>query len=155
MKDESLQKPKWMFFLFFVYLFFLVWIILFKMQFYFSNLPYIRSINLLPFQESVIVNGAIDFSEIINNFLIFIPFGFFLEFLWKEKSWIKKFFLLFLMSFSLEIFQYLFHVGASDITDILMNSLGGLFGLWFTKFLYFIFKDSDKVTFFLKFFVIL
>ena len=42
-----------------IYLMFLTWIILFKMQFAFQELPDIRSINLIPFKESVMVNGKL------------------------------------------------------------------------------------------------
>lgn len=39
------------------YLIVLTWIIIFKLQFSFENLPHIRNINLIPFGESVIING--------------------------------------------------------------------------------------------------
>lgn len=59
------------------YLIVLTWIIIFKLQFSFENLPHIRNINLIPFGESVIINGKMDFGEIIQNALAFIPFGVF------------------------------------------------------------------------------
>ena len=58
-----------------VYLLILSWIILFKLQFSFSVLDHIRQINLIPFGGSVIANGKIDFDEIINNAIVFIPVG--------------------------------------------------------------------------------
>lgn len=49
------------------YLIALVWIILFKLGFSTADLPHIRNINLVPFAESLIVNGRLDVSEIIKN----------------------------------------------------------------------------------------
>ena len=59
------SKNGLMYGLFFFYLIVVVWIILFKMQFYFSDLPHMRSINLIPFEASIRVGGRIDYSEII------------------------------------------------------------------------------------------
>ncbi|MBZ9693421.1 VanZ family protein, partial [Clostridium sp. M14] len=42
------------------YLLILTWIIIFKMQFSIQELDHWRSINLIPFQESVIVNNRIE-----------------------------------------------------------------------------------------------
>ena len=69
------------------YLFALTWIIIFKLQFSFENLPHIRNINLIPFGQSVIVNGKMDFDEIIQNALAFIPYGLFIHVLWEENRW--------------------------------------------------------------------
>lgn len=68
-----MKKNKLLIFLLTIYILILTWIILFKMQLSFVALPYIRSINLIPFAESVIVNGKIYFGEIIDNLIIFIP----------------------------------------------------------------------------------
>ena len=55
-----------------VYLILLTWIIVFKMELHMDALPNIRSVNLIPFRESVIVNGKIDFTEMFNNCLVFV-----------------------------------------------------------------------------------
>jgi len=56
------------------YLLALTWIIIFKLQFSFENLPHIKSINLIPFGQSVVVNGKMDFGEIIQNALALFMF---------------------------------------------------------------------------------
>ena len=61
--------------LFAVYFLILVWILLFKMSFSIDELYKNRSINLIPFMGSVIVNGRIYINEIIDNILVFIPLG--------------------------------------------------------------------------------
>lgn len=53
----------------------LVWIILFKMDVSVGNFGRMRSINLVPFSQSVIVNDKLDVSEIIQNVLVFVPLG--------------------------------------------------------------------------------
>lgn len=68
-----------------IYLLFLTWIILFKMSTSLEELLHIRSINLVPFGESVIVNGRISFAEMLDNVVAFVPFGIFTGIL-LEKS---------------------------------------------------------------------
>lgn len=124
MKSKNLTKA-----LFVVYLLGLTWIILFKMELSPANLPHIRNINLIPFAESVIVNGTLDFGEIIDNALAFIPFGVFAGVLWGNGSFLKKIAPVFLVSFAFETLQYVLAIGASDMTDLLANTLGGCAGL--------------------------
>ena len=111
------------------YLIALVWIILFKLQFSTADLPHIRNINLVPFAESVIVNGKLDVSEIIKNGVAFIPYGVFVHILWEQKSFVTQCVPIFATSLLLEVLQFVFAIGASDITDIIMNSLGGMVGI--------------------------
>lgn len=111
------------------YLIALIWIIIFKLQFSFENLPHIRNINLIPFGESVIVNGKMDISEIIQNALAFIPLGLFVHILWEEKSFLKQFVPIICTTLLFEVIQFIFAIGATDITDIITNSLGGIIGI--------------------------
>ena len=112
-----------------IYLLVLIWIIVFKMQFSFENLQGIRNINLVPFGESVIINGKIDFDEIIVNVIIFIPLGLYLNMLKKDWKWHKKIGFIAGLSLIFEILQYIFAIGATDITDLITNTLGGIVGL--------------------------
>lgn len=115
--------------LFAVYLLLLTWIILFKMQLSIESLPHLRNINLIPFGDSAIVNGKMDFDEIFSNLIIFVPFGVFMGMLSEQKSFIKKIIPVFLTSLCFEILQFAFSIGASDITDLLMNTAGGMAGI--------------------------
>lgn len=112
------------------YLIALVWIILFKLQFSITELPHLRNINLIPFGDSVITNGTIDTTEIIQNLLAFIPYGLFVHILWEKKSLIKQFLPFFCTSLIFEVIQFIFAIGASDITDIITNTLGGILGIF-------------------------
>ena len=40
-----------------------------------------------------------------------------------------------LTSFLFELLQYILHIGISDITDIMMNTLGGIIGILFISIL--------------------
>lgn len=141
-----MRKRKLTCILFAIYLIILTWIIVFKMQFSLDKgLPYIRSINLIPFAESVIVNGKIYYGEIIDNVIIFIPVGIYIAMLWKDMKFYKKLIPIVLITLALEISQFILHVGATDITDILMNTLGGIIGIGIISLLYKVFKNNDKL----------
>ena len=128
----------------FLYGIILIWIILFKMQFSMENLHGIRNINLVPFGESVIINGKIDFDEIIDNVIIFIPAGLYIQMLktnWKIGA---KIGMIAGVSFLFEILQYILAIGASDITDIITNTFGGILGLGIYQVFYKILKSDEK-----------
>ena len=126
---EINKKDKLTYVLFVVYLIGLIWILLFKLGVHFSYMGNSRSINLIPFSEPLILNGKIDFGEIIMNVLIFIPLGIYAGILFKRWIIGKQFFLFFLISLIIEGFQFVLGIGAFDITDIINNTLGGIIGL--------------------------
>lgn len=130
--------------LFIIYLIALLWIIVFKFNLPFSYMGNIRSINLIPFSESVIINGKLHFSEIIMNVVIFVPLGIYTGILYKRWTTGKKLFLFFLISLICEVFQFILAIGASDITDIINNTLGGIIGLIIYKGIEKVFKNSVK-----------
>ena len=139
------KKNKLITILFGIYLIILIWIILFKMQTDLEFLPYIRSVNLVPFGQSDIINGKIDLDEIINNCLIFIPVGIYVEMLARNRKFYQKIIPIFLITLFLEISQFILHIGATDITDIIMNTLGGMIGILSISILYKFFKNREKV----------
>ena len=67
--------------LFLIYLALLVWIILFKLQFSISDLDKIRSINFIPFHYDKEIGAAFHLTEVLENFLIFVPMGIYLQML--------------------------------------------------------------------------
>ncbi len=124
------------------YLLALAWIILLKFQFSFVALDRIRNINLIPFCESVIANGRIDFHEIILNVVAFVPFGVFAYALWQEKSFLSQILPVFLTSLGFEVIQFIFAIGATDITDLITNTSGGVIGIGIAFVLSKIFKNN-------------
>ena len=113
--------------LFAAYLLILLWLVLFK----FSYDPFgvirdyqTRRLNLIPFAYS-------RNSEMIANVLAFIPFGVMLDVNFKDIIWKYKFAVILGFSAAVEIIQYGLAIGATDITDVIMNTLGGSLGLAF------------------------
>lgn len=130
--------------LFAVYLFSLVWIILFKFDLSFTNIGSMRNMNLIPYSEPTRLNGEIVRSEMYLNMLIFVPFGVYLDMLFKKWHFIKKTGSLIVASLFLEGLQYLLAVGISDITDVIHNVIGGLIGILLYKMIEKLLQDQSR-----------
>lgn len=119
-----------------------MWIIIGKLHINILDIQDInnQSINLIPFKGCAIVNGKIYKLEIIVNILLFIPLGIYMNLLF-DKQLIKNMLIIILISFSFEFTQYILMIGASDITDVMMNSLGGLIGIGIIRSLKLIFDE--------------
>ncbi|AAO35970.1 hypothetical protein CTC_01412 [Clostridium tetani E88] len=141
-KKTKYHKP--LMILFVVYLLAMTWIILFKMQFSINTMDNGRSINLIPFHDSVIINGHVDISEIIWNALIFIPCGIYFCSLFKNWSFLKKLLVFIGISLFYEVFQFILAIGRSDITDVIENTLGGIIGIGVYIIMSKIFKTEEK-----------
>lgn len=124
--------------LLFIYLAALVWIIIFKMNVQFSYMEHHRGINLIPYNEPHLHNGRPDVGELILNALIFVPLGIYIGVLFKSWGTVRKIFVFFLTSLGLETVQYMLAMGASDITDVINNTMGGIMGLIFYKIIAFV-----------------
>ena len=126
--------------LFTIYLFLIIWIILFKLSVSIEQLPHFRSFNLIPFYYPNETTYQI--KEVLENMIIFIPFGLYLKTLNIHNS--RTIFLGFLLSFSLELSQYIFGIGASDMTDLITNTTGVLVGVGLYYLLKKIFKEKTN-----------
>jgi glycopeptide antibiotics resistance protein len=109
-----------------VYLLLLLWLVLFKFSTDLSSvLSYgHRSVNLVPFKGS-----RSDAGQTIDNFLVFIPLGLLLSVNFKHVGRWRKFLFVLGLSLAVEALQFVFAIGATDITDVITNTVGGLFGL--------------------------
>lgn len=130
--------------LFIIYLIVLYWILLFKLGVRFSYMGNMRSINLIPFGEPLILNGKVDYGESILNVIIFVPLGIYTGILFRRWTIGKKVFFFFLISLICEVLQYVLGIGTSDITDIITNTSGGIIGLMIYKAIEKIFNNSAK-----------
>lgn len=112
-----------------LYLMMLIWLVLFKLQYNILSVfnYHHRSLNLIPFAAPSIVNGS--FGEMIDNVIIFIPFGVLLNVNFKKVGFLPKFALILVFSLTCELIQFIFAIGATDITDIITNTVGGFLGL--------------------------
>lgn len=81
------------------------------------------SLTLVPFLPMVA-----DFKNTILNIILFVPLGIMLPFLWKKYNTLKASAVFgFMMSLSIELLQ-LFTYRATDINDLIANTLGTVFG---------------------------
>jgi glycopeptide antibiotics resistance protein len=106
---------------------FLLWLVTFKTS---TDLASVllgyqsRSLNLIPF-----VDASQSLREMIDNLIVFVPLGLLLSVNLKRVNLWRKLRLVFCFSLAVEILQYALAIGTTDITDVIMNTLGGLLGL--------------------------
>ena len=87
-----------------------------------------RPIKLIPFLPSAEAGGSAPL-EVVINLVLFIPFGLYLGLLapswraWKAAGVFAG------ASLALEITQHVLSTGSFDITDVIVNTAGGLAGL--------------------------
>lgn len=99
-----------------------------------------RTISIIPFKSLLdMINNNISVTRILENILgniaIFIPFGLLLPIVQKDKS--KKIILYGLITSALiEIIQYVFALGSSDIDDLMLNTLGTVIGYLLYKIIH-------------------
>jgi glycopeptide antibiotics resistance protein len=112
--------------LFVVYLIILAWLILFKFSVHFASVLHYdkRSLNFEPFSSASGSPG-----EVVDNVLVFIPFGLFLSVNFKGLNFWSKLLVVLGVSIAAETIQYIFAIGATDITDVITNTMGGLIGI--------------------------
>ncbi|MDD4151929.1 MAG: VanZ family protein [Candidatus Gracilibacteria bacterium] len=98
--------------------------------------------NFIPFASIIEIgtnenlSNYIKIKQILGNIVLFIPMGFFVPFIWKKYIFIKKsIFVGLISSLSIEITQYIislilgFNYKSADIDDILLNTIGFIFGI--------------------------
>lgn len=112
------------------------------------------SINLVPFHSimdylsgSNTVSHRFAFINIFGNIILFVPLGIYLSLFKHGKRIGTNVLWILIISLLVEIAQYIFGIGASDIDDVILNSLGGLIGVVAYKALSAILKDENKVRF--------
>ena len=119
-------------YLFVAYLFLLSWCILLKFETQLENIVFFRDtrvINWIPFAQPTIVNGEVVEAEMVLNLLFFVPLGLCLPLIKSNWSYRKVIALGFLLSLLYESLQFALAIGMSDVTDLLLNTLGVCLGL--------------------------
>lgn len=128
-----------------VYFIFLIWAIIFKFQLSLDKLPDLQHINLIPFGDSSFKAGKFNTSEVLSNFIIFVPFGIYLNLIPWKLPYLIQILIIATGSIAFEVLQYIFAIGVSDITDILMNVIGGVSGILFYLLLKKISKNGARL----------
>ncbi|QHQ60812.1 hypothetical protein Ana3638_08565 [Anaerocolumna sedimenticola] len=97
----------------------------------------IKSINYVPLLSLATliedhISGYFTLADLIKYFamciVLFIPFGFYTALLLRYQNRLLRFFALLLLPFVVEILQWAFLLGKSDIDDVLLGLLGGFIG---------------------------
>jgi glycopeptide antibiotics resistance protein len=65
----------------------------------------------------------------VYNCVFFIPFGLLLNVNFKKVGFLPKLAVIVVFSVGVELIQFIFAIGATDITDVITNTLGGFLGL--------------------------
>lgn len=111
-----------------------------------------RSINLVPFGSIFdYLSGGSEmmkrfaFGNVAGNIAIFVPLGAYVAFFNKDKRVAIN--LLYMVAASLfaEVIQWAFGIGAADVDDIILNSLGGLVGLLGYKMLALMLRNDKNL----------
>ena len=125
---QSIKQKRLSCIVFGIYFFLLVWLVLFKFATSLSKLPSIRGINLIPFYYDQETSAHL--KEVFYNIIVFVPLGVYVQIFKEDWKIAKKCMVAFLNSFLFEVVQFIFAIGASDITDIIGNTLGGIVGIF-------------------------
>lgn len=92
--------------------------------------------NLEPFKEIIrfvkyrhVVGYSAFIINVIGNIVAFMPFGFFIpQIATKRTGFFKVLCLTFIFTLSVETIQLISKLGRFDIDDIILNTIGGIFG---------------------------
>ena len=114
--------------LFGVYLLLLAWVVLWKLQMPYVGEGALRHIKLVPFAPTA-EDGASDPLEVIANVTLFVPFGLYLGLIAPSWRWWKVAGVVAGTSLLFEVTQWVLSVGSCDITDLIVNTAGGVAGL--------------------------
>ncbi len=107
---------------FIIYILLLYYIVTFQDNNYGTN-------NFIPFKEifRYDFNSALFFRNVVGNVLLFVPFGVFISHYIKNKNFLLPMFLSLIVSCSIEFAQSA--IGrTADVDDVILNTLGGIFG---------------------------
>lgn len=113
--------------LFVVYLVLLGWIVLWKLEVPYVGGGALRLIKLVPFVPSAGAGASAPFEAVVNS-VLFVPFGVYLGLVAQSWRWWKAAAVIAAASLALEVAQYVLALGSSDVTDLILNTAGGLAG---------------------------
>ena len=106
----------------------------------------ISGYNIVPFREMFRykIGSRLFFKNVIGNFLMFVPFGFFCSYILRKIKYRWIFIITLIVSLTIELTQR--KIGrVFDIDDVFLNVLGGTLGYYIFSFFYnFSLKNKSK-----------
>ena len=106
-----------------------------------------RSINLIPFAsilDYALGASRLAFGNVVGNILAFLPLGACLPLLRSSPRIAPNLLVVIGVSVAVEIVQGVFALGASDIDDVILNSTGGLVGIFCFRMLRVVARDRAR-----------
>lgn len=109
-----------------------------------------RSVNLVPFKSIAnylkgdLIARSFAMNNILGNVLLFFPMGIYITLINGNKRIGLNTGIIALISMLAEIAQYVFSVGAMDIDDVILNSVGGLAGVLTFKLIHWILGEKTR-----------
>ncbi|MDL2233415.1 VanZ family protein [Ruminococcaceae bacterium OttesenSCG-928-L11] len=108
-----------------------------------------RSYNLIPFQtiwEYGYRDSRLSFADVnlYGNVMAFVPYGIYLGVIKKRKEFARGLLVVLATSIAIEAIQFAFGLGACDIDDVILNTLGGALGLVLYRLARKICKGEDR-----------
>ncbi len=145
--------------IFIIYFLMLSYILLFKnvppLQIFSQTRGNYRGLNAIPFGtvynyyfSGFVNNNYIATLNILGNIIIFVPLGIICKMQLEKRNSVSIIYI-FLISLSVEIVQYIFALGVSDIDDIILNTIGGAMGVGIYNVIIKRFKDKNKAKVFI------
>ncbi len=108
-----------------------------------------RAYNFIPFKTiyeyfATRFNIWIALMNVVGNIALFVPLGMYLQVFRKRKKILPCVALACAISVGVEILQFILGIGAADIDDVLLNTLGALLGILLYRVIYAAVKDEGK-----------
>ncbi|MBR2672370.1 MAG: VanZ family protein [Oscillospiraceae bacterium] len=148
MNSDTKKTIKWLMnVVFLVYLLMLLRMTVFRNGFVDSDVFSNGSLNLVPFSDLIrIANNdmGVFIYLALGNIVVFMPFGFFIA--WYEKNVGLAVVTLwgFFLSLGIELSQYVFGTGVTEIDDIILNTLGCLLGGIIERAIYYLYLKKQR-----------
>lgn len=129
----------------FVFYLFILFILLFQKRSSFRsvNLILFFTIRSYLFGNSLLLH-AFALMNVLGNIVMFIPLGIYITLFHSNKNILVNTIWTILISVAVEIAQFIFSVGATDIDDVILNGFGGFIGIVIYKFLSYLFKEKTR-----------
>lgn len=131
-KDEQQRRQRIVTLLFWIYIAALLWITVFREGFSFSNLMVNGNLNLELFTAYIpFLRGGFILLFIylfVGNIVCFIPLGGYLVWRHPHYSVWRAMMAGFCLSLAIELSQFIFGVGVTELDDLVLNTAGTLIG---------------------------
>ena len=107
----------------------------------------VQEINYIPFSDWYVDRSGL-YRDVILNVILFFPFGFLLQMTSKRnRICVYPMVIPFIASIFVEMLQFIFSLGVTDITDVISNTSGAIFGCLFYLIFSAVFKKRrDKAS---------